>query len=491
MELEPLIFEKSKSGRKGYTLPKDNLDTYKPELILDKKYLRSAEIHLPELSEVEVVRHFFKLSKLNYCIEDGVYPLGSCTMKYNPKVNEKIASLDGFLNIHPFLDEEDCQGALQLMFELGEALKKITGFSGVTLQPASGSQGELTGLLLIRAYHLDRNDTKRTKILIPDSAHGTNPASSAIAGFEVVTIKSYPDGRVNLEELKKYADETCAGFMLTNPNTAGLFEKNILEIEKIIHDCGGLLYLDGANLNALLGIVKPADLKFDCMHINLHKTFSTPHGGGGPGAGPVCVNDKLIPYLPVPQIIKEGDRYRLIEDNPKTIGRLHSFFGNFLVFVRAYAYTLINGTEGLQSVSKNAIVNANYLLSKIKSKYHQPFQEHCMHEFLITGENQKKLGVSTKDIAKRILDFGFYAPTIYFPLIVSEAMLVEPTETESKENLDRFAEVMLKIAEEAETNPEVVLSAPHNTPVRRVDDARAARLINVNYFKGEIKSLPR
>ncbi len=485
--MEKLIFEKSVVGRKAYTLPKAKLEEYSTRKLLPEKYHRKRELNLPELSEVEVARHFVKLSKLNYCIEDNVYPLGSCTMKYNPKVNEKIASFDGFANLHPHLDDEDCQGALQLMYELGEALKKITGFTGITLQPASGSQGELTGLLLIRAYHLDRGDTKRRKILIPDSAHGTNPASSTIAGFEVVTIKSDTDGRVNLDELKKYCDETTAGFMLTNPNTCGLFEKNILEISKTIHDCGGLMYMDGANLNALLGVVYPVDMGFDCMHFNLHKTFSTPHGGGGPGSGPVCVNEKLEPYLPIPQITFDGNKYHLNYDLPKSIGKLHAFFGNFLVFVRAYAYILINGTEGLKKVSQTSIVNANYLLSKLKEAYHQPFKEYCMHEFLITGDNQKKFGVTTKDIAKRILDFGFYAPTIYFPLIVHEAMLVEPTETETKERLDDFASILLQIAKEAETNPEILLTAPHNTPVRRVDDARAARFVNVNYFKGETK----
>lgn len=487
LKMEPLLFEKSKPGRRAYSLPKVDLNEFSSEKLLTQSFHRKTELHLPELSENEIARHFVHLSHLNYSIEENVYPLGSCTMKYNPKVNEQIASFEGFSAIHPHLDEEDSQGALRLMYELGESLKKITGFDGVTLQPASGSQGELTGLLLIRAYHLDRNDTRRTKILIPDSAHGTNPASSAIAGFDVVTIKSDADGRTNLEDLKKFADETCAGFMLTNPNTVGLFEKNILEIEKIIHSCGGLMYMDGANLNALLGIVEPAKMGFDCMHINLHKTFSTPHGGGGPGAGPVCVNQKLLPYLPVPQIRHKDGTYHLDYDLPKSIGKVHTFFGNFLVLVRAYAYILINGSEGLKGVSRGAIINANYLFKKLKAQYHAPFDEFCMHEFIVTGENQKKNGVTTKDIAKRLLDYGFHAPTIYFPLIVHEAMLIEPTETEARERLDAFAEALLKIAEEAQTNPEIVLQAPHSTPVRRVDDARAARIINVNYFKGDTK----
>lgn len=485
--MELLLFEKSKTGRKAYSLPKVGLEEFSTQNLLPKNFLRSSELNLPELSENEIARHFVRLSHLNYSIEENVYPLGSCTMKYNPKVNEQIASFEGFSAIHPHLDEEDCQGALQLMFELGESLKQITGFEGITLQPASGAQGELTGLLLIRAYHLDRNDTKRTKILIPDSAHGTNPASSVIAGFDVITIKSEADGRVNLEDLKKYADDNCAGFMLTNPNTVGLFEKNILDIEQIIHSCGGLMYMDGANLNALLGIVKPAEMGFDCMHFNLHKTFSTPHGGGGPGAGPVCVNKKLLPYLPVPQIRRDDNKFVLDYNLPKTIGKIHSFFGNFLVLVRAYSYILVNGTEGLKEVSRGAIVNANYLFKKLKSKYEYPFDEFCMHEFIITGERQKQFGVTTKDIAKRLLDYGFHAPTIYFPLIVHEAMLIEPTETETRERLDAFAEAMLKIADEAEADPEILRQAPHNTPVRRVDDARAARFVNVNYFKGEIK----
>ncbi|MGQ9818627.1 MAG: aminomethyl-transferring glycine dehydrogenase subunit GcvPB [Candidatus Kapaibacteriales bacterium] len=487
LKVEPLLFEKSKPGRKAYSLPKVDLDEFSSEKLLPEIFRRKTELRLTELSENEVARHFVRLSHLNYNIEENVYPLGSCTMKYNPKVNELIATFEGFSSIHPHLDEEDSQGALRLMYELGENLKKITGFDGVTLQPASGSQGELTGLLLIRAYHLDRNDTKRTKIIIPDSAHGTNPASCSIAGFDVVTIKSDVDGRTNLEELKKYADETCAGFMLTNPNTVGLFEKNILEIEKIIHSCGGLMYMDGANLNALLGIVQPAKMGFDCMHFNLHKTFSTPHGGGGPGAGPVCVNEKLLPYLPIPQIRFKDGKYLLDYDLPKSIGKIHTFFGNFLVLVRAYSYILINGSEGLNEVSRGSIINANYLFKKLKTKYHAPFEEHCMHEFIITSENQRNYGITTKDIAKRLLDYGFHAPTIYFPLIVHEAMLIEPTETETRERLDAFAEAMLKIAEEAETNPEIVLQAPHSTPVRRVDDARAARIINVNYFKGDTK----
>lgn len=479
--MEKLIFEKSRTGRKAYTLPKFDLPK---EFITEipSELSRTIDLPLPEVSENEIARHFVRLSHLNYNIEEGLYPLGSCTMKYNPKVNEKTSSLDGFLNVHPFTDEKYVQGALQLMYELGNELKEITGLQGVTLQPAAGAHGEMTGMLLFRAYHLDRGDTKRKKILIPDSAHGTNPASSTIAGFTIINIKSNSEGRVDIDDLAKHCGDDVAGFMLTNPNTVGIFEKNILEIEKLIHGCGGLMYMDGANLNALLGIVKPADMGFDCIHINLHKTFSTPHGGGGPGAGPVCVSDKLIPYLPKPQIEKKDNTYSLNNDLPKSIGKVHTFYGNFGVLVRAYTYIRMLGAEGLKNVSKNAVINANYLFSKLKNDFDVPFDEYCMHEFLITGEQQKKLGVNTKDIAKRLLDYGYHAPTIYFPLIVHEAMLVEPTETETIETLDEFAATLLKIAQETKDNPEIVQSAPHNTPISRVNDALAARQLDINYF---------
>ncbi len=481
--MEPLIFEKSKKGRIGYTLPKFELERKNISDLIPDKYIRKEELQLPEVSEIEVARHFLKLSHLNYNIEQGLYPLGSCTMKYNPKVNEKTASLPGFVDLHPCSDESFAQGALALLYELGEYLMEITGLKGVTLQPAAGSQGEFTGIMLFRAYHKDRGDDKRTIILIPDSAHGTNPASASIAGFQVKSVKSNHRGRIDIDDLISKADENVAGLMLTNPNTLGLFESDVMKVEEIIHGCGGLMYMDGANLNALLGIVKPGDMKFDCVHINLHKTFSTPHGGGGPGSGPICVSEKLIPYLPVPLIQKVRDRYSIIMDTQKTIGKVHSFFGNFGVFVRALTYMKMLGPDGMREVSENAIINANYLFSRVKDKYFAPFDEYCMHEFILSGDNQKKLGATTKDIAKRLLDYGFHAPTIYFPLIVHEAMLVEPTETESLENLDAFADAMLKIAEEVETNPEVVLSAPHKTPVKRVDDALAARKLNVSWFQ--------
>jgi glycine dehydrogenase subunit 2 len=478
----PLIFEKSRSGRKGFSLPALVIPRSEISDLIPSYFIRKSEIGLPEVSENEISRHFVKLSHLNYSIEEGVYPLGSCTMKYNPKVNEKTAAMQGFAELHPQTDEKNAQGALQLMYELGECLKEIAGLPGVSLQPSAGSQGELTGIMLIRAYHLDRNDTKRTKILIPDSAHGTNPASAAIAGFQIVSIDSNSEGKVDIEDMAKKVGDDVAGFMLTNPNTLGLFENQILEIEKLIHGCGGLMYMDGANLNALLGIVRPGDMKFDCVHINLHKTFSTPHGGGGPGAGPVCVNEKLIPYLPIPQIVKDGDYYKLVEDNPKSIGKLHTFFGNFGVFVRAYTYIRMNGADGLYDISKNAIINANYLKHLLADEYEFPYNENCMHEFVMSGDKQKKLGVSTKDIAKRLLDYGYHAPTIYFPLIVHEAMLVETTETETKESIDSFAEALLKISEEVKSTPDIVLNAPASTPVKRLDDALAARNLNISWF---------
>lgn len=482
--MEKLIFEKSRTGRKGYSLPEFDLPAEYDSTIPDE-LKRKIELLLPEVSENEIARHFVKLSHLNYSIEEGIYPLGSCTMKYNPKVNEKTASYDGFINIHPHEDEDSVQGALQLMYELGNELKTITGLQGVSLQPAAGAHGEMTGILLFRAYHKDRNDTKRTKILIPDSAHGTNPASSTISGFQIVNIKSNAEGRVDIEDLKAHCGDDVAGFMLTNPNTVGIFEKNIMEIEKLIHGCGGLMYMDGANLNALLGIVRPADMGFDCIHINLHKTFSTPHGGGGPGAGPVCVSDKLLPYLPKPQIEKKDDRFYLNNDLPKSIGKVHTFFGNFGILVRAYTYIRMVGKQGIKEISKNAVINANYLFKKLKDEFEVPFNEYCMHEFLITGNKQKKYGANTKDMAKRLLDYGFHAPTIYFPLIVHEAMLVEPTETETVEALDELAEAFLKIAKEAKENPEVLQSAPHNTPIARVNDALAARKLDINFFSSK------
>lgn len=478
--MEKLLFEKSKTGRKAYTLPKLDVPKRILENEIPENLLRKSLPDLPEISENEIARHFLRLSHLNYNIEKGIYPLGSCTMKYNPKINEVIANLSGFKELHPLTDSSLTQGALQIMYELEEFLKNITGFSGCTLQPAAGSHGEFTGINLIRAYHEDRNENHRNIILIPDSAHGTNPASCAISGYSIISIKSNQNGLVDLEDLRTKCNDNVAGFMLTNPNTLGLFETQIVEIEKLIHGCGGLMYMDGANLNALLGIVKPADMGFDCMHINLHKTFSTPHGGGGPGAGPVCVNDKLKDYLPIPRIEKTDDGYILNDNYPKSIGKVMAFYGNFGVLARAYTYIRILGDKGLKEVSENAILNANYLLSKLKPYFEVPYSSNrCMHEFVMSGDKQKAKGVSTKDIAKRLLDYGFHAPTIYFPLIVHEAMLVEPTETESYESLNMFVDALIQINNEIDENPSLVLNSPSTTPVKRLDDALAARNLDV------------
>ncbi len=479
--MEQLIFEKSRAGRIGYSLPKLAIEIKDINSLIPEKFIRKNDAQLPEISENEIARHFLRLAHLNYNIDLGFYPLGSCTMKYNPKVNEVISSYSGFADLHPLSSEDMCQGALEVMYELGEALKEITGLQGVTLQPAAGSQGELAGILMFRAYHIAHGNTKRTKILIPNAAHGTNPASAAIAGFQIVELKSNEQGRVDMEDLKSKLGDDIAGFMLTNPNTVGIFEKDILEINELVKGSGGLTYMDGANLNALLGIARSGDMGFDCMHINLHKTFSTPHGGGGPGSGPVCVSDRLVPYLPVPQIEKNADKFIMNFDKPESIGKMHSFWGNFGMYVRALTYIKMHGAEGLREVSENAILNANYIRALIKDNYKMPFSEYGMHEFVISADYQKELGVSAKDIAKRLLDYGFHAPTIYFPIIVHECMLIEPTETEAIENLESFAEVMNIIAEEARTNPGLVTSAPTTTPIRRVDDALAARKLNVRW----------
>lgn len=472
-----LIFEKSVDGRKGYTLPKLDIPTKNDSI--PNKFLRKDDARLPEVSEIEVARHFQELSHKNFNIEKGMYPLGSCTMKYNPKINEKIAALPGYSGLHPMIDDKYAQGALQLMYELGEQLKEITGLKGVSLQPAAGSQGELTGIYMIKAYHEDRKDFERNTILVPDSSHGTNPASAAIAGYKVDTIKTNENGRIDIDHLQSKVGPHVAGFMITNPSTLGLFEQRIDDVAKIIRECGGLLYMDGANFNALLSVARPGDMDFDCVHINLHKTFSTPHGGGGPGAGPVCVSDKLVPFLPNPQVIKEGEKYRLSTEEKNSIGKLHGFNGNFGVLVRAYTYIRMHGAEGLRRISENAIINANYIFARVKDYFEVPFDDHCMHEFIISGNRQKKLGVTTRDIGKRLLDYGFHAPTVYFPLTVPEAMLIEPTETENMQNLDSFSDAMIAIAKEAETNPEIVQNAPHSTNLRRLDEALAARNLNI------------
>ncbi len=477
---EKLIFDLSREGRKGYSLSGNDCPEPPLESIIPSKFLRKAPADLPEVPESEVVRHFVRLSNLNHHVDKNMYPLGSCTMKYNPKINDYTSDLPGFSALHPLQPAATTQGALQLMYELAEMLREIAGMAAVTLQPAAGAHGELTGILLIKKYHEAQSGSKRHKLLVVDSAHGTNPASAALAGYEIISVKGNADGRTDLEDLKSKLDGDVAALMLTNPNTIGLFEKDIQQMAKMVHDNGSLLYMDGANMNALLGITRPGDMGFDVMHYNLHKTFSAPHGGGGPGSGPVGVSEKLVPYLPVPIIEKEGTIYKLSYDRPESIGRMMNFYGNFAVLVRAYTYIRMLGPDGLRRVSENAIINANYLLSLLLESYDLPYPKPVMHEFCLSGDRQKKAhGVRTLDIAKRLLDYGFHAPTIYFPLIVSEALMIEPTETESKETLDVFAEALLSIAREAETTPEVVLAAPVTTPVKRLDEAMASRQLNI------------
>jgi len=474
--LEPLIYEISQPGRIAFSLP----DADVPAAPLPPaNLLRDPErLGLPEVSELDVVRHFTHLSRLNYAIDVGFYPLGSCTMKYNPKVNEDVARLPGFALIHPLQPVETVQGALRLQYELQEYLAEISGFDAVTLQPAAGAQGELVGVLTIRSYHHHRGDTKRTKILVPDAAHGTNPATAAMSGFQVVTLKSDVRGNVDLNHLRQMVGPDTAGMMLTNPNTLGLFDENLLEVCEIVHKAGGLMYGDGANFNALLGIGRPGDLGFDVMHINLHKTFSTPHGGGGPGSGPVCVKSQLAPYLPTPVVAKEennGQPRYYFQEVAQSVGKVRSFWGNFGMHVRAYTYIRVHGAAGLRAISENAVLNANYLMHTLKDIYDLPFDRTCMHEFVLSGKRQKAKGVKTLDIAKRLLDYGYHSPTIYFPLIVEEAIMIEPTETESKTTLDQFADTMRIIAHEVDEDPEIVRSAPHNTPVLRLDETTAAR----------------
>ncbi|MCF8383354.1 MAG: aminomethyl-transferring glycine dehydrogenase subunit GcvPB [Chlorobium sp.] len=480
---EKLIFDLSREGRKGYSLSRNDIPELSVKAVLPEKFLRKEPADLPEVPESEVVRHFIRLSNLNYHVDKNMYPLGSCTMKYNPKVNDAACDLPGFSELHPLQPEETVQGALQMMYELGGMLAEIAGMAAVTLQPAAGAHGELTGILLIKKYHEERG-SRRRKLLVVDSAHGTNPASAAIAGYEIVSVKGASDGRTDIEDLKAKLDGDVAALMLTNPNTIGLFEKDILTISRMVHENGSLLYMDGANMNALLGITRPGDMGFDVVHYNLHKSFSAPHGGGGPGSGPVGVSEKLIPYLPVPVVERlqtpEGTRYRLNTDHPDSIGRMMNFYGNFSVLVRAYTYIRMLGAAGLRRVSENAIINANYLLARLDDRYDLPYPKPVMHEFCLSGDRQKKAhGVRTLDMAKRLLDYGFHAPTIYFPLIVSEALMIEPTETETRETLDQFAEALIGIADEAATSPELILSAPVNTPVRRLDEAQASRQLNI------------
>ena len=471
------IFEKS-TGVEGIGVK--DCDIKELERVIPSSLLRKNPVGLPQLSELDVMRHYKELSDRNFCIEKGFYPLGSCTMKYNPKVNELLASLEGFTNLHPMQSDEESQGALELMYNLQEKLKYITGMDAVTLQPAAGAHGELTGMMVIKKYFEVKGETNRTKVIIPDSAHGTNPASAKMCGFDIVEVKSNERGQVDVEALKSLLDENVAAIMMTNPNTLGIFEEKVLEISKLMHDNGSLLYYDGANFNAIMGWTNPALMGFDVVHLNLHKTFATPHGGGGPGAGPVGVVDKLKDYLPTPIIEKKEGKYIRNYNLPNSIGKVRSFYGNFGVLVRAYAYILMMGSN-LKQASGDAVLNANYIKEKLKGVYDLPYDEPCMHEFVLSGEKQHHQGVSTLGIAKRLMDENCHPPTVYFPLIVHEAIMIEPTETESKEVLDDFIEVMLKIAREIEENPEEVLKSPQKTPIKRVDETLAARQPNLTY----------
>lgn len=479
----PLIFEISKPGRIGYSLPEIDVPETDIDRLLPEDYIRTEEPELPEVSELDIIRHYTALSKRNHGVDSGFYPLGSCTMKYNPKINEDVARLPGFAHIHPLQDESSVQGALELMYDLMEHLKEITGMDEVTLQPAAGAHGEWTGLMLIRAYHEANGDFHKTKVIIPDSAHGTNPASATVAGFETITVKSNEFGLVDIDDLKRVVGSDTAALMLTNPNTLGLFEENIVEMAEIVHAVGGKLYYDGANLNAIMGKARPGDMGFDVVHLNLHKTFTGPHGGGGPGSGPVGVKKELIPFLPKPVLVKKNNEFFFDYDRPQSIGRIKPFYGNFGINVRAYTYIRTMGPDGLRQVTENAVINANYMMRSLAPYYDLPYDRHCKHEFVISGRRQKKLGVRTLDIAKRLLDFGFHPPTIYFPLNVEESMMIEPTETESKETLDAFIETMIQIAKEAEENPEIVQEAPHTTVVGRLDETKAARKPILKYVR--------
>jgi glycine dehydrogenase subunit 2 len=473
---EKLIFERSSPGRKAYSLPPLDVPAKDTKKLIQEKYLRKELEGMPEVSEVELVRHFTRISTWNYGVDIGFYPLGSCTMKYNPKVNELVSRLERFAGAHPYAPIQICQGSLRLIKELEEFLNEITGLSRTTLQPAAGAHGELTGMMIIKAYHNANKDKARTKVLIPDSAHGTNPASATLCGLESVEIKSDERGCINPNRLKEVMDESIAAIMLTNPNTLGLFEEDILEICKIVHNKGGLVYMDGANMNAFMGIARPGDMGVDVIHLNLHKSFSTPHGGGGPGSGPVAVAKNLAPFLPIPLVERKDRGYYLDYNRPQSIGRVRSFYGNFGVLIKAYAYIQTMGAEGLKQAAQAAVINANYIRKKLEGVFDIPYNRPCMHEVVFSDKIQEKNGVSTLDIAKRLMDYGFHPPTIYFPLIVHGALMVEPTDTESRQEIDEFIEAMKHIAKEAKEDPELLHSAPHNTKVGRLDEVRAARI---------------
>jgi glycine dehydrogenase subunit 2 len=473
-----LIFEKSQQGRRGGELPKPDV----PVAEVPDELRRRRPPRLPELAEPEILRHFTELSTRNFGIDTGFYPLGSCTMKYNPRVNERLVMHPGFRDLHPYQDEEASQGALELMWRLQAALIEISGLHACSLQPAAGSQGELTGLMLMRAYFADKGESEqRDTIVTADTAHGTNPASVTMAGYKLAKVRTDARGNVDVQHLRELVDERTAGLMLTNPSTLGLFDEHIEEIAAIFHDVGALLYYDGANLNAVCGISRPGDMGFDIVHINLHKTFSQPHGGGGPGGGPIVVRDKLEPFLPVPAVVKEGDAFRLDYDRPRSIGKVRGYTGPFGVFVRSYAYIRSYGPR-LREMSETAVLNANYLLARLRGGYDLPFDRLCMHEFVLGARSLKREhGISALDVAKRLMDYGFHPPTVYFPLVVPEALMIEPTETEAKETLDAFADAMLAIVAEASSDPDVIKDAPHGRPVKRLDEVRAAKRAIVKY----------
>ena len=468
------IFQKN-SGADGISTGECVLGQF-----ISQDLLREGNIGLPQQSEIEIMRHYKELSDRNFCIEKGFYPLGSCTMKYNPKVNELLASLENFCNLHPLQDDSDAQGALKLMYKLQEALKYLTGMDAVTLQPAAGAHGELTGMMIIKKYFEKKGELNRTKVIVPDSAHGTNPASAKMCGFDIVEVKSNTKGQVDIEALKSLLDENVAAIMMTNPNTLGIFEEKVPEISKLMHENGSLLYYDGANFNAIMGWTNPRLMGFDVVHINLHKTFSTPHGGGGPGAGPVCVTEQLKEFLPIPVIEYQNGKYLRNYDLKNSIGKVRSFYGNFGILVRAYAYILMMG-KNLKLASADAVLNANYIKEKLKGVYELPYDEPCMHEFVLSGEKQHHQGVSTLGIAKRLMDSNCHPPTVYFPLIVHEAMMIEPTESESKDVLDEFINTMLKIADEIKTSPDIVNKSPLTTPIKKVDETLAARKPDLTY----------
>ena len=471
----PLIFERSKEGRVGYHLPSLDVPETDLKAEIGETYIRKEPANLPEVDELELMRHYTGLSNRNFGIHTGFYPLGSCTMKYNPVINEDVVRHPGFSHIHPYQDTKTIQGALELMYDLQVHLEEITGMNEITLQPAAGSQGEWTSLMVFKAFHEANGEGHRNEIIVPDSAHGTNPASAAVAGFKVVEVKSNSKGLVDVEDLKKVVNENTAALMLTNPNTLGLFETEIVEMAEIVHAAGGKMYYDGANLNAIMGYTRPGDMGFDAVHLNLHKTFTGPHGGGGPGSGPIGVTEELAKFLPKPQVVENDGVYELDYDRPDSIGMVKNFYGNFGINVRAYTYIRTLGAEGLKKASEYAVLNANYIMRSLQDKYELPFTQHCKHEFVLSGNKQKAHGVRTLDIAKRLMDFDIHPPTVYFPLIVAEALMIEPTETESKETLDHFIDTMLQITDETENNPDIIHEAPHKTSVKRLDETRASR----------------